>query len=167
MIGQITCTRRLCFEAGHRIVGHESKCAHLHGHSYKVLITATAGGLDDIGRIIDFGVIKRRIGSWIDREWDHGFLLWDRDHAAWHLLRHLKADTSGVPVAQKIYRMPVNPTAENIADYLLREICPREMAEPRIRVIRVTVEETENCRATAALTNQEIESGRIEKICVE
>lgn len=51
----ITVTRVLEFDAGHRVVNHESKCATLHGHRYKVEIVAAAPGLDSLGRVIDFG----------------------------------------------------------------------------------------------------------------
>ena len=30
----ITCTRRIEFDAAHRVMGHEGKCKHLHGHRY-------------------------------------------------------------------------------------------------------------------------------------
>ena len=48
----ITCTRRLTFCAGHRVLGHESKCAHPHGHNYVVYVTAEAEQLDDVGRVM-------------------------------------------------------------------------------------------------------------------
>ena len=32
----ITCTRRIEFDAAHRILNHESKCKMLHGHRYVV-----------------------------------------------------------------------------------------------------------------------------------
>ena len=50
-----TITRRLEFDAGHRVYQHESKCNHVHGHRYVVEVEAT-GTLDGLGRIIDFSV---------------------------------------------------------------------------------------------------------------
>ena len=64
----ITATRRLQFAAGHRVHGHEGKCRHLHGHNFVVFLTAAAENLDAVGRVIDFGVLKERIGGWIERE---------------------------------------------------------------------------------------------------
>ena len=58
----VTCTRRLCFEAGHRVYGHESKCANLHGHSYKVE-RGLRSGAGRVGRVIDFSVLKEKIGG--------------------------------------------------------------------------------------------------------
>jgi 6-pyruvoyltetrahydropterin/6-carboxytetrahydropterin synthase len=139
----VTCTRRLTFEAGHRVFQHESKCAHFHGHSYKALIEAE-GPLDAIGRVIDFSVLKERIGRWIDGHFDHGFLVWDKDTDAIQVLSQL------VPV-QKIYPLPYNPTAENIAKFLLEDICPFVLDGTGVTVTRVVIHETENCSAEARL----------------
>jgi 6-pyruvoyltetrahydropterin/6-carboxytetrahydropterin synthase len=49
----LTCTRRVHFSAGHRVMNHESKCATVHGHNYYVSIQAEASVLDDIGRVVD------------------------------------------------------------------------------------------------------------------
>ena len=40
---------------GHRVFQHESKCAHLHGHNYRVHFTCEAEELDNIGRVIEIG----------------------------------------------------------------------------------------------------------------
>ena len=34
-----TCTRRIEFDAAHRVMEHESKCRHLHGHRYAIEAT--------------------------------------------------------------------------------------------------------------------------------
>jgi 6-pyruvoyltetrahydropterin/6-carboxytetrahydropterin synthase len=41
-------TRRLEFDAGHRIPDHASQCRHLHGHRYALEITLS--GRDHPGR---------------------------------------------------------------------------------------------------------------------
>lgn len=136
----ITCTRRIQFCAGHRVYGHEGKCRHLHGHNYVALVTAQAT-LDNIGRVIDFSVLKNRVGGWIDREWDHGFILWASDCEA------LVAVRSCSPF--KVFELPSNPTAENMADYLLQTVCPNVLSDTGVRVIGVRLWETENCYAEA------------------
>ena len=75
-----TATRRLTFCAGHRVLGHESKCSNLHGHNYIVEVTAemnpsNGAAVDDIGRVIDFSVLKECVGGWLERHWDHGFIV--------------------------------------------------------------------------------------------
>ena len=71
----ITCSRRIEWDAMHRIPLHESKCKAFHGHRYAAEITCVADGLDSLGRVIDFSVIKNRVGSWIDEKWDHTAIL--------------------------------------------------------------------------------------------
>jgi 6-pyruvoyltetrahydropterin/6-carboxytetrahydropterin synthase len=139
----ITCTRRLQFCSGHRVHGHEGKCRHLHGHNYVVMLTASADALDDLGRVIDFSVLKARLGGWIDQHWDHGCVIWDGDTEA----------QAAVLACQpaKLFLLPSNPTAENMADYLLRVVGPEVLADTGIGLTAVRLWETENCYADATL----------------
>ena len=155
---QISCTRRIQFCAGHRVYGHESKCANMHGHNYVAFFEAEAWAeslddalrnLDHIGRVIDFSVLKEKIGGWIDENWDHGFLFFSEDTAMRDLFV-VNHELIG-PGAQKHFMMPVNPTAENMAWYLLRVQCPALLEGTGVRVRKVTIWETENCFAEATL----------------
>lgn len=138
----LTRTRHVHFSAGHRVMNHESKCATAHGHNYYVLIEAEAAALDDIGRIIDFSVLKERIGGWIDEQWDHNFLVWERDTEVLDALRAL-------PRKKGPFVCPFNPTAEEMARYLLEEVGPSQLEETGVRIASITVYETDNCSATA------------------
>jgi len=141
----IECVRRIQFAAGHRVLNHESRCKYPHGHNYVVYFHARAKAgqdhLDSIGRVIDFGVLKQRLGEWIDVHWDHGFLFWERDA---EIRRRALASERWIAV-------PFNPTAENIARYLLEEVAPRQLIGTGVEIWKVRVEETENCSATATL----------------
>lgn len=141
----ITCTRRLTFCAGHRVFGHESKCSHLHGHNYVVEVEAY-GKLDSIGRIIDFSVLKQLLGGWLEDHWDHGFIVYEHDERA---VTMLSCFYSQEQASQKLYLMPTNPTAENMAVYLLKTICPMLFEDKGIVVKSITIHETENCHARA------------------
>jgi 6-pyruvoyltetrahydropterin/6-carboxytetrahydropterin synthase len=110
---RVSCTRKIQFCAGHRVMNHESKCAHLHGHNYEVHITAEAPALDGVGRVVDFSVLKQVVGGWIENNWDHGFLLFQEDREA------IAAVSGFLEGKQRLYLMPVNPTAENIATFIL------------------------------------------------
>jgi 6-pyruvoyltetrahydropterin/6-carboxytetrahydropterin synthase len=139
----ISCTRRIQFCAGHRVFGHESKCKNLHGHNYVAFITAQAAGLDSIGRVIDFSVIKERIGTWIDDNWDHGMILWQHDAPAWEAIAAFGPT--------KVYALAENPTAENMAAYLLEHVCPSLFADTAVIVTKIVLWETENCYAEVQL----------------
>lgn len=126
-------------------MGHENRCAHIHGHNYVALVEAEADALDDIGRVIDFSVIKDVVGGWIDANWDHGMIVAADDGPLLRLMR--SGDGGPADAPQKLYVMPTNPTAENMAAHLLRE-ANRLLVDDGVRVMRVTIWETENCYAT-------------------
>ena len=139
----ITCTRRIQFCAGHRVHRHESKCRNFHGHNYVAFFEAVAPDLDAVGRVIDFSVLKEKLGGWIDRHWDHGFLYWREDVEAWQALQLVQQ--------QKIFVLPDNPTAENMASYLLLVVCVEQLEGTGVTVRKVIIWETENCHAEATL----------------
>lgn len=128
-------TRRLEFDAGHRVLGHEGKCRNLHGHRYVVEISVTAQDLDNLGRVIDFGVVKQRMGAWIDEHLDHNMLLHPEDPLV---------ELTDI-IGRRPFVMPKgNPTAENIASLLYYQAADM-LSE--LTVVRVRVYETPNCWA--------------------
>jgi len=133
-----TCTRRLEWDAMHRIPRHESKCAAYHGHRYAAELTCLAH-LDDRGRVVDFGVVKERVGSWIDANWDHTAILMDGDPDP--AIAALAA--SNAAHGRPVYWMSRPPTAEVIAEELA-VIAQRLLADTGVRVVRVRVWETPN-----------------------
>lgn len=128
--------RIIKFDSGHRVVNHESKCRTLHGHEYKAEIFAEADQLDSLGRVIDFSVIKDKIGNWIDIHWDHNMIIWDQDPNL-ELLK--KCDGLKSP-----YVTSFNPTAENLAAYLLTQsnILLNDFG---VKVVKIKLWETSNC----------------------
>ena len=137
----ITCTRIIEFDAGHRVLNHESKCRTVHGHRYKVEITAQGESLDDIGRVIDFSKLKEVIGGWVDNNWDHTMILNIDDP----LVKMFQNDTHGY---KPPFIMHCNPTAENMALYLL-EVSSTMMSVYNISIIKIVIHETPNCKAEA------------------
>lgn len=126
------------FCAGHRVYGHESKCAHLHGHNYRVTFTCTAAKLDKVGRVIDFSVVKDLLCEWLEVNWDHRFLVWEKDPMCSYLL----------DLDRHVVRVPFNPTAENMAEYLVTHVGPRMLAGTAVQLKKVVVEETRKCSAS-------------------
>ena len=138
--------RQVKFCAGHRLLGHEGKCANLHGHNYLIQFHVTGNEIDELGRVVDFGVINRLCKGWIDDHWDHGFIVWDADENALTALEQVRPN--------KIYRLPYNPTAENMARYLLDEVGPTLIETIKgydLRLTKVVVWETENAFAEVTI----------------
>lgn len=135
-------TRRLEFDAGHRVLGHESKCGNLHGHRYAVEISVAAQSLDTLGRVIDFSEVKKSVGGWIDETLDHTMLL----HPADPLLKLPPELLKELFPERRPYVMPemLNPTAENIS-WLLFGVATNLLKPKGIEVTCVRVFETPNC----------------------
>ena len=133
--------RKIEFDAGHRLMRHESKCQFIHGHRYCVRVYAKPlKTLDSIGRVVDFSILKQKLGGWIDEHFDHNMILNEEDTK---LITSIRSVCKG----GSPYLLPYNPTAENIALYLLREICPKLFLADSIKVVQIRVDETPNCSA--------------------
>ena len=152
----ITARRYHDISCGHRVHGHESKCAHLHGHNYRVHFTVAAKqgyqSVDGLGRVLDFSVIKSELCMWLEENWDHKFLAWDQDSYMKGIYEdlgmHSAMDAHQIMFADSIVWVPFNPTAENMAMYLVEEIGPQQLAGTAVELIEVTIEETAKCWAT-------------------
>ena len=98
-------TKVIEFSYGHRLLEHDGKCRHLHGHNGLAEIDLDAQALDKMGMVIDFSVVNEVVKTWIDDNLDHRTLL-RQDDPLTPLLQQ-----AGEP----LFTMDENPTAENIA----------------------------------------------------
>lgn len=148
----ITVTRYHDFSAGHRVVGHEGHCKLLHGHNYRVHFTCQADTLDTVGRVVDFGVIKSKLCEWLEESWDHRFLAWTEDTAIRMICEScmLNDEEAHDTLIRSIVWLPFNPTAENMARFLLTELGPL-LYDTGCELVRVVVDETRKCSAAAEL----------------
>lgn len=131
------CTRIMEFDAAHRVMLHEHKCKYLHGHRYRLEASFSAPELDHVGRVIDFGEIKRILGGWVDQYWDHNVILNKEDKELGECIARI--------TGQKIFYLKNNPTAENMASYLMDEVCPLLFKQLNINCTKITLYETPNC----------------------
>ena len=130
------------FSTGHRVYQHESKCAHLHGHNYRIHFTVEAPALDTIGRVMDFSVIKDKLCMWVELNWDHKFLVWRED--PWSVTLS-KLDPQGTVIVD------FNPTAENMGDYLINTIGPQVLEGTGVTLVKLKIEETRKCSVNVEL----------------
>ena len=143
----LTIMRRIKFCAGHRLHEHGGKCEFFHGHNYIADFYVSGDTVDEVGRVIDFAELKRLFKGWIDEHWDHGFLLSEADENGINAIRQV--------VPCKYYVLPNNPTAENMATYLLSEVCPQLLAGTNVHAQKVVIWETEESFAEAHLDSDE------------
>lgn len=143
----LTIMRRVKFCAGHRLHRHGGKCEFFHGHNYVADFYVTADEVDDVGRVIDFADLKRLFKGWLDEHWDHGFVLNVADENGLAVIKQVEPS--------KYFALPYNPTAENMAQYLLSEVCPQLLTGTGARATKVVIWETDESFAEASLTGEE------------
>jgi 6-pyruvoyltetrahydropterin/6-carboxytetrahydropterin synthase len=144
-------TRRLEFDAGHRIPNHASQCRHLHGHRYAIEITLSGElirieGASEEGMVMDFSDVKRIAKTVLVDQWDHAFLVYRGDRAVVDFLATLPGHKTVV--------LPVIPTAENLAAEAFRilDAAYLDTYGNQLRLERVRLYETPNNWADAART---------------
>jgi 6-pyruvoyltetrahydropterin/6-carboxytetrahydropterin synthase len=140
----ITCTKRLEWDAAHRVLRHESKCGSLHGHRYSAEIKVSADQLDHVGRVVDFGCIKEKVGGWIDASLDHTTIVYtlDKSLLQWCINEHENLGK------HEPFIMKEESTAENLAKIILAKA--RDLLNTDgIFVVSVRVYETPTCWAEA------------------
>lgn len=128
---RITVAKRISFSAGHRLMGHEGRCANIHGHNYLAEFHVTGDELDSVGRIVDFSVLEQRLGSWIEDNWSHACVLYREDDEARKALSMVES--------QKLYLLDANPSVENMALHLLQDICPAQLSDLPVRVTKIVL----------------------------
>jgi 6-pyruvoyltetrahydropterin/6-carboxytetrahydropterin synthase len=93
------------FDSAHYLRGYKGKCENLHGHRYTIRVRLKAAKLNEIGLAYDFTEVKKHLKAIMER-YDH-FLLND------------------IAPFDKI-----NPSAENVAGTIYRELNSRLAGEP-------------------------------------
>lgn len=141
-------TRRLEFDAGHRISTHNSQCRHLHGHRYVIEISLSGNiisdeGVPEQGMVLDFSAIKRIAKEVIVDKWDHAFLVYAGDKPVVDFLQSIEDHKTVIFDSQ--------PTAENLAvkAFQLLDRAFEAAYGNRLRLEQVRLYETPNCWADA------------------
>jgi len=139
-------TRRLEFDAGHRIPDHRSQCRHLHGHRYVIEITLSgtvieAAGEAVNGMVMDFADVKSVARRHLVDLWDHAFLCYRGDKPVADFLASLPG--------HKTVLLDVVPTAENLVRLAFEILEPhyRDTYGNHLHLERIRLYETPNCWA--------------------
>lgn len=139
-------TRRLEFDAGHRIPDHQSQCRHLHGHRYAIEVTLSGDiirqpGSPVDGMVMDFSEVKNLARKHLIEAWDHAFLVFRGDKPVVDFLNSMPD--------HKTVLLDAVPTAENLALIAFRilDVVYRDTYGNHLRLERVRLYETPNCWA--------------------
>ena len=108
------------FSGAHNLREYKGACEELHGHNWRVEVSASSDELNELGMVVDFKELKS-----IVRE-----CLADLDHTHLNEVEYFKG---------------VNPTSENIAKYIFDEVSAKASG---IKISEVTVYETDTSCTT-------------------
>ena len=142
----LTITRKLEFDAGHRIPDHNSQCRNLHGHRYTLLITLTGAviekdGQSNNGMIMDFSDIKALAKTHLVDLWDHAFLVYRDDNAVLQFLDSLPGHKTVV-----LDRIPTVENLARVAFDILKNVY-QDRYWTGLSLSKITLYETPNCWA--------------------
>jgi 6-pyruvoyltetrahydropterin/6-carboxytetrahydropterin synthase len=126
MAGQFEVMIERNFSSAHQLRGYKGKCENLHGHNYKIEIYARGKELDNIGLLVDFGELKTAADEVVQ------YL----DHRNINELAPFDEE--------------VNPSAENLARYILERVASR-VGDERVQIYKVRCFETPTSIATYQL----------------
>ncbi|MBI1890816.1 MAG: 6-carboxytetrahydropterin synthase QueD [Burkholderiales bacterium] len=142
----LTITRKLEFDAGHRIPDHKSQCRNLHGHRYTVEITLVGGviqeeGNSDNGMIMDFSDVKALAKQHLVDVWDHAFIVYAKDASVREFLDSLPGHKTVV--------IDQIPTVENLAQtaFNILKAAYKDRYGTGLRLHKLVLHETPNCWA--------------------
>ncbi len=111
------------FSSAHQLREYKGQCERLHGHNWRVEATVEGDKLNNQGLLLDFKEIKGALAS----------VLQNLDHTFLNDLPHFQER---------------NPTSENLALFIFKEMEKALKSRPGIRVKEVTVWESEKSKAS-------------------
>ena len=142
----ITITRKLEFDAGHRIPDHKSQCRNLHGHRYTLEVTLVGAvieeeGSSDNGMIMDFSDVKALAKEHLVDVWDHAFLAYEKETVVLEFLDSIPGHKTVI-----IDRIP---TVENLAQtaFNILKAAYQDRYGTGLRLQKLVLHETPNCWA--------------------
>lgn len=118
------------FYAGHRNKAAGEKCGRLHGHTYKVVCKFKFDKINKDGVTMLFSDIDNIVEP-IIKEYDHYFLLWDKDELC-----------DGFEIVNEPYKkVSFQTSAENLAIWLFSQI-----KTSGLPICEITLAETETSK---------------------
>lgn len=110
-MNKIRLSRKFTFETAHALLGYDGACRHIHGHSYKLVVTIIGTPLEDEtnpknGMVLDFGDLKKTVEHAVIKPFDHALLLNEKAPVA--LVEQLEKND------EKLVLLPYQPSCENM-----------------------------------------------------
>lgn len=112
-------TKIFTFDCAHMLPKHSGKCKNLHGHTYKLEVTASIIKLNPEGpnacMVVDFATLSDVVRKWIIDRLDHAYIFegYPQERGIEQEIAIFLQDRGC-----KIAPLPCGTTAENLARYI-------------------------------------------------
>lgn len=140
-------TKELQLDMGHCVPsqannkGAPGPCTSYHGHRYRIIATVDDKVLADTerngGMVIDFRDLKEAMTEVIHSQFDHSFILWEKDPTVNLFLQLAKLK----PYPERHFTVDFIPTAENLAKHWA-SLLNVELIKRNIKLYSLEVYET-------------------------
>lgn len=114
-----TVTKTVVFDAAHILTNHRGLCKNLHGHTYRVDVSAAQGDDEPGDMVIDFKDLKTIATEVICDKCDHAFI-YNRESEG---EREIAAVVERY--GMRVYALSFRSTAENLARHFYSELKAR------------------------------------------
>lgn len=159
-MSRVQVTRKIEFDAGHRIPNHKSKCRNLHGHRYVLEATFLGPvklerGQSDDGMVADFSFMKQVMMEQIHDRYDHSFIMSSRDpllHAVGKTPAPVDYAMLQAHGAGNFWVVDFVPTAEHLVEHfaglIIAGLAQAGVKRDECLLHELKLYETPNCWAT-------------------
>jgi len=125
----ITVTKTVKFDAAHVLTNHSGLCKNLHGHTYRVDVSASGNGSSDM--VIDFKELKTIATEVICSRFDHAFIYNTESPGECEIAAVVEKN------GMRTVAIPFRSTAENLAKYFYEELAPKMPSNAKLDAVKV------------------------------
>lgn len=131
-----TIKNRIEFDMAHYLSGYDGKCANIHGHRYKLIVSIRCSELRSEGHsrgmVEDFSIIKGALKE-VENEFDHKLLIEDNEDG-----RRVAEALRSVPNGFEIIMMPFRPTCEEMSRYIFNLLRSKGVDASEVELFETT-----------------------------
>lgn len=134
---KVRLSKEFRFEMGHALLNYDGLCRHIHGHSYKLVVTVIGEPQENsedpkLGMVMDFSDLKMAVKEPVVDYFDHSLVI-NRD--AEKFLPEKPHD-----MYDKVHIMDFQPTCENLVVHIAEVVISR--LKPGVELFSVRLYET-------------------------
>lgn len=136
-MSKIRVSKEFFFEMAHALLNYDGLCRHIHGHSYRLLITIIGEPIVDegnqkLGMVLDFGDLKTAVKEPVVDYFDHSLVL---NRSAENYMPEEPNE-----MYDKVHLFDFQPTCENLVLYIAEKV--KTLLAPGIDLLSVRLYET-------------------------